>query len=230
MFVAMASISNYDKIFKPKYRVEIDNWIQNVKGKLDPITNMIPHKVDSKTGKSIQGARGSSMGLMLRMHGEIHPEFGHEQFELYKTNFISTTFGLPSVREYPKGLDGSGDVDSRPVILGVGFSATIVSIGTLSMYNIQTLANHQYKTVNAFGFDIKTSNQKWYLFRKLPMTDTFIAWGRATDLNCGKGSSLDDSKYWRLKFHLISLLVLLFFWTLYSRKQIVKRIRTNTNS
>lgn len=223
MFVAMASINNHDKIFKPKYKIEIDAWIQKVKSRLDPVTNMIPHKVDSKTGKSIQGTRGSSMGLMLRMLCEIDPVFGKEQFKLYKTNFISTTFGLPSVREYPIGQDGIGDIDSGPVIFGVGFSSTIVSIGTLSMYSNQRLANYQYKTVNAFGFDIKARNQKWYLLGKLPMADAFIAWGRASDLSCGK-EPIENSQGWTFKFHLVSMFLLLVFWTLFYGKQIVRKI------
>jgi hypothetical protein len=34
MFVAMASISNHDKIFIPRYQSEIHNWLLDVKEKL----------------------------------------------------------------------------------------------------------------------------------------------------------------------------------------------------
>jgi len=225
MFVAMASLSNHDKIFKPKYNIDIDQWLQKVKENLDTISKMVPHKVDSKTGKAIEGTRGSSMGLILRMLGEINSEFGKEQFDLYKSNFISTTFGLPSIREYPSGQDGYGDVDSGPVILGVGFSATIVSIGTLSIYDHNTLANNQYKTIHAFGLAIKSHNQKRYLLGKLPMADAFITWGRASGMNtnnvyeCSRGSFI--------KFHSVSFLALLVIWSLFYQQKIRKLFKKN---
>jgi len=227
MFVAIASLSNHDKIFKSKYKEEIDTWIQNVMNKLDPVTHLIPHQVDSETGETVQGARGCSLSLILRMLGEIKPKLANEQFKLFETNFVSTTFGLPSIREYPKGQHGHGDIDSGPVIFGVGFSGTIVMIGTYYMLNSGYLAEKQYKTINAFGFGKRTGNQKKYLFGKLPMADAFIAWGRATGLNYQNPSKSTDN--WRIKFHVISLLVILLFWIIYFRKIIISIIKTATN-
>ena len=44
--------------------------------------------------------------------------------------FVVSPLGLgPAVREYPRGLDGPGDVDSGPLPLGVSFSATVVTLG-----------------------------------------------------------------------------------------------------
>jgi hypothetical protein len=227
MFVAMASLSNHDKIFKSKYKAEIDTWIHNITDRIDPVTHLMPHKVDSKTGKAIQGARGSSMSLILRMLIEIKPELAKEQFKLFKTNFVSNTFGLPSIREYPKGHHGYGDIDSGPVILGVGFSGTIVMIGTFSMLNSGYLAEKQYKTINAFGFGRTTRNQKKYLFGKLPMADAFIAWGRATGLKYKNPSKNIDN--WRTKFQVISLLIILLFWIIYFQKKIMSKIKTAAN-
>ena len=44
----------------------------------------------------------------------------------YKKHFIEYKFGLPAVREYPIGMDSQGDVDSGPVILGIGTSAIAI--------------------------------------------------------------------------------------------------------
>jgi hypothetical protein len=229
MFVAMASLSNYDKIFKPKYEKTIQTWIEKVKRRLDPITLMIPHQVDPNTGKYIQGARGCSMSLMLRMLAEIDIDYATKQFNLFKESFISTTFGLPSVREYPKGQHGSGDIDSGPVIFGVGFSATIMSIGTFSLFNCDNLSDKQYKTVNAFGFELSIAKKKKYLFGQLPVADAFISWGRASGLKYMKDPSKYPSDNWRLKFHLISHFLNTIFWLLYFRKGIIKQLATLIN-
>lgn len=222
MFVAMASLSNYDKIFKPEYDSIINSWLERVKTRLDPKTNMIPHSVDSKTDMPIQGARGCSMSLILRMLPEIDFNFANEQFKLLEPKFNSKIFGLPSIREYPLGQKGKGDIDSGPVIFGVGFSATIVAIGTYSFFNKDNSAENQYKTINAFGFERKNGNMKSYLSGKLPIADAFIAWGRASSLENNLKINTIDTNNWRVKFHFVSLLFILPFWILYFRKTIMK--------
>jgi hypothetical protein len=212
MFVAMASICNYNKLYTPKYTSDIDSWLIKVKRKLDPETKMIPHKVHSETGNTIEGARGCSIGLSLRMLAEIDPVFGKQQYNLARTNFITTRFGLPAVREYPKGTDGLGDVDSGPVILGVGFSGTIVMIGTMSIYDNTAGANQQYKTIHAFGFETKYNSEKKYLFGILPMADAFISWGRATDLHYNSSKTNIMLNNWSFRFHCISICILFIIW------------------
>jgi hypothetical protein len=224
MFVAMSSINNYDKIFAAKYENEVKEWIKNVRNNLDSTTNMIPHQTDSRTGRTLEGAKGSSSSLMIRLLFDMDSVFAKEQYGLYKSNFVTKTFGLPSVREYPNGQIGKGDIDSGPVIFGVGFSATIVSIGTFSKLGDLDLAEQQYKTINAFGFASKTNNEKKYIFELMPIADAFIAWGRATELNCNN-STKATSITWRIMFHLISIMVLFILWTLLYSKNILTKWR-----
>lgn len=210
MTVAVASLSNHDKIYLPKHQSLITNWIDKVKSKLDPKTNLIPHKVNSKNGETIEGARGCSISLILRLLSEIDIKFAKEQYELYKNNFVSTTFGLPSINEYPAGQSGIGDIDSGPVIFGVGFAGTIVAIGTFSVFGDQNLSENQYKTINAFGLSYRTEKFKKYIFGQLPIADLFIAWGRSSALNQEKKSNT-NLDYWRFKFHIFSILLISFF-------------------
>lgn len=225
MCVAMASIRNHDKLFYPKYDTIISDWVAKVKTKLDPKTKLIPHKVNPDSGEAIEGTRGSSISLILRFLSEIDTSFANEQYQLYKENFISTTFGLPSINEYPNGNSGNGDIDSGPVLFGVGFAGTIVSIGTLSVFGDCEQADKQYKTVNAFGFCTKTQNSKKYLLGQLPITDAFIAWSRSSGLKCRPVEKFNYSILWPIKFHLISLVTLIIIWSFYFWKNIYKKIK-----
>ncbi len=223
MFLAMASLKNHDNIFKPKYENDISEWVKSVKSKLDPKTKLIPHKVNSRTGRTLEGARGSSISLIIRLLAEIEVVFAKEQFELYKTYFATTTFGLPSIGEYPKGESGDGDIDSGPVVFGIGFSGTIVSIGTFAKLGNLDLAERQYKTINAFGFGSKSETEKKYVFGLMPIADAFIAWGRATELN-NQNLIQSASTTWRIKFHVISIIILVILWTLLCYKRVLKMI------
>ncbi len=223
MCVAMASVSNYDRIYNAKYKFTISDWITKVKTKLDPKTKLIPHKTDYENGETIEGARGCSISLILRLLSEIDSNFAKEQYKIYKEEFVSTTFGLPSINEYPKGESGYGDIDSGPVIFGVGFAGTIVSVGTFSVFKDCDLSENQYKTINSFGMSYKTTEFKKYVFGLIPIADAFIAWSRSSGLNKTENNS-QPLKYWAMKFHLISILVILFSWTLYYAKTIINRI------
>lgn len=224
MCVAMASLSNYERINDSRFKNIIKNWVTQIKAKVDPRTKLIPHKVNHENGKTIEGARGCSISLILRLLSEIDHTFSKEQYTLYKKNFVTTTFGLPCVNEYPVGLCGSGDIDSGPVIFGVGFAGTIVSIGTFSAMEDYELAEMQYKTINAFGFSSKNSDSKKFISGQLPISDAFIAWSRTTQLHDISNSS-QTSLFWAYKFHLISILIITIFWALFYRKIIKKELQ-----
>ncbi len=36
---------------------------------------------------------------------------------------------IPGVREYPRGINGSGDIDSGPLFFGISLSASTVTLG-----------------------------------------------------------------------------------------------------
>jgi hypothetical protein len=223
MCVAMASVSNHEKIFTPKYKPFIKKWLGDIKAKLDKNTTLIPHKVDYETGNTIEGARGCSISLILRLMTEIDTNFANEQYQKYMQHFATTTFGLPSIREYPKGQSGFGDVDSGPVIFGVGFAGTIVSIGTHAVFEQSEIANYQYQVVQAFGFSFKNKDAKKYVFGLLPIADAFIAWSTSSGLSARK-EQINPSSYNKIKFHIISLIIILTLWILFYAKKIVNTL------
>ena len=57
---------------------------------------------------------------------------------LYKEHFLDYRLGLPGIREYRKGVEGNGSVDSGPVIWDIGGSASIVGVRTLGLYGETT--------------------------------------------------------------------------------------------
>ncbi|NME70845.1 hypothetical protein [Flammeovirga aprica] len=221
-FIAMAALANYDKTFTPRYKGIIEKWIKKVRNSLESELGMIPHQTHYETSQIIEGSRGSSMALILRVLPEIDSEFGKAQYQLFKEHFVETTFTFPSIREYPKGEFGLGDIDSGPVIFGVSFAGTIVGIGTFAVFEDIDLSTQQYQTVNAFGLTVKNEHEKMYLIGRLPMADAFIAWGRATALKYQKSNNINF--LWNWKFHLCSFLILMLLWGVFFRKKLRKLI------
>lgn len=175
--LCIASLTLHDKLFPGKYHKTIRNWIAKVRQHLDP-DGLIPHAAMSN-GKLMEGARGSSQCLMLSFLNDIDSAFAAEQFALFSQRFIDSRFGVKGIREYPLGVFGLGDVDSGPVIFGMGGAASIVGIRALGTYKHNATHELQHG-IEAFALPLENQNEKKYLFGMLPMADAFITWSQGS--------------------------------------------------
>ncbi len=208
MVLAMASLSIYNKTFEPMYQTTVDEWLEKVKRKMDIKTGLIPHSVDAKTGNSLEGARGSSQSLMLVFLKDVDEKFAFEQFEIYKELFLDSRFGLPGIREYPKGNAGRGDVDSGPVILGIGGAASIVGQRTMGKYENWEAYEGLRNCIEGFGVAYTFHAKKRYVFGQLPMADAFIAWSNSLENKVGM---VKVESNWRFYFQVFSVFLVCMF-------------------
>ncbi|RAW01191.1 hypothetical protein [Pseudochryseolinea flava] len=172
--IALASLSLHDKIFTPAYSATLSRWVNSVRRNVGT-GGLIPHRTDANEN-AIERARGSSQSLILNFLVEIDSSFAKEQFESFERLFLDQHFGLPFIREYPRGMAGEGDIDSGPVIWNIGSSATIVGARTLFIYGKSKEAQSISACIEAFGFPSTTPKAKHYLFEQLIIADAFIAW------------------------------------------------------
>ncbi len=223
MVMVVASLNKYDQIFRKKYRSTIDLWLIDVKARLDTTYGLIPHKSDWRTGNTEIEPRGSSQSLMLNFLIDIDRNFAEEQFKIYKEKFLDSRLGLPGVREYPKGSIGLGDVDSGPVIWGIGGAASIVGQRTMYKYGAYDAYEGLRNSIEGFGAAYTWSDRKRYVFGLLAMADAFIAWSNSIEK---EPMTMERPRGWKWKFHIGSLILLvgLFFWI---RKPKVKEIQRN---
>jgi hypothetical protein len=63
----------------------------------------------------------------------------------------STFLGFGAVREYADGHDGSGDVDSGPVLLGVSVAATGFALAPARAFGRRDAFTRIYRTTDLFG-------------------------------------------------------------------------------
>ncbi|MEM6297661.1 MAG: hypothetical protein AAF740_03125 [Bacteroidota bacterium] len=179
--ICIAALALSDRLYATNYHKEIEIWLSKVESRLDTKTGLIPHSSEPKTGSFLEGARGSSISLMLGFLPEIDSAFAQSQFEQYKKHFLTTRAGFRVVSEYPKGDVGSGDVDSGPVIWGVSGSGSLAGLNALSALGKDELNTELATTIEVLGCPLPLkSGQKTYAFGHFPMADAFIAWGNAS--------------------------------------------------
>ena len=209
--MCLASLSLYNKIYPPQYKAIISTWLSRIKQHLDTEIGLIPHAFNPETNQGAEGVRGSSQSLINCFLMEIDSSFAKEQFALFKKHFIEKRLGLSAVLEYPIGVDKQGDVDSGPVIWGVGTAASIVAIRTMAV-NDDPLYVPIRNSIEALGFANSFGKGKKYIFGALPMADAFLAWSNAAE----KQVAPTPPFLWRAVFHLISLIIIVpFCWWIY---------------
>ncbi|MFI6231674.1 hypothetical protein ACIBCR_30690 [Micromonospora echinospora] len=177
--VAVASLRLHDTLLPPRFRDTVDRWLDGVRQRLDPRTGLLPHRVDPVTGAPVEVARGTSQSVVHRFLPEIDPIFARQQYLAFRDRYLVTPLGLgPAVREYPAGLDGPGDVDSGPLLLGLSLSATVVTLGAAQRHGDHRLAGALANYGELAGLPVQTPWTKRYALGVLPIGDAFLAWAK----------------------------------------------------
>ncbi|QIX60797.1 hypothetical protein HER32_06240 [Hymenobacter sp. BT18] len=206
--LCVASLAWHDRILPGRYRPVIRQWLQAAETRLDSL-GLIPHQVQPHSGRVLEAARGSSQSQLLNFLLEVDSVYARQHFTRYKAYFLTKRFGLPGIREAANEAAEVADIDSGPVILGIGGAASIVGRRTMQRYGDTTTAVGLRNSIEAFGLPFQRHGQKSYLFGQLPIADAFIAWGNVLESR----QEIAGATGWRAGFQLLSgLLAGLLFW------------------
>lgn len=207
--IAVAALNVYNKYLEGNLQEEVKVWLGKVKKSLDKEYQLIPHYINAETNTVVESARGCSQSLILNFIYDIDTTFAKDQFSKYSSLFLEPRLGFLGIREYPKGKSGSGDVDSGPVIWGIGGAASIVGQRTFGLYGRDDVYKSIRNTIEIFGLSITRNGSKYYLLGQLPMMDAFFAWSNAL-----KSPSLVTDETLRINWQLhgVSLILMFFFY------------------
>lgn len=204
--VAMASLAMHERMRPNAHEAVIDRWLAQV-GKRYDERGMIAHAWDPFADRQQEHGRGCSQALINVFLPMIDSTVARAQFTLFRQHFFMERFGVPLVREYPKGVSGWGDVDSGPVILGAGFAASIVGAAACRLNGDVFHAQEFDATLEGFG-SVLGDERKRYLLGALPIADLFVAWGRSMPAQEPTGPMPGF-----MRFHLWSGLGLVLLWS-----------------
>lgn len=171
---AIISLKIHDRLFNKQYTNTIQQWLKKVKQKQDPETGLIPHSSNSITGNMLIAPRGSSQSLMIRLLAEIDTTYAKQQYMIYKRLFLSNIGCISYVKEFHSNKNANGDVDSGPVLFGIGSAATITAIGTSSVCGDQIMSQKLKRSIDVTGIPFIFNNKRFYLMGTVPIADLFI--------------------------------------------------------
>jgi hypothetical protein len=88
-----------------------------------------PFQVDAKSAIALQDARGSGTSGLFQFMPMLEFPTAQRWYAAYTHSFWKTTPWLSGFREFPQGATAFEDVDSGPIIDGIGSVATAFGIG-----------------------------------------------------------------------------------------------------
>jgi len=178
--VGVAALGIHDAILTRRYGDTIVRWIARARLHVDPKLGALSHAADAETGAPIGGVRGSSLALMSRVLIDADSVFAAEQYSVLRRYFIDYTWGIPGVREYPRGVAGGGDVDSGPILLGYSGPAVVVGAAAARVHGDEAVARALLGATEVGGVPIDLGGGRRYAAGLLPLGDAFIAWSRSS--------------------------------------------------
>lgn len=114
-------------------------------------TGLLIQRVHAQRGSSLDAPRGSGTALCAYFASFALPGLSRDLHRAVKRHLAGGLLGFGMIREYPAGHGGAGDIDSGPVILGYGVSATGFALGPARIHDDAELFRGLLSTAVLFG-------------------------------------------------------------------------------
>lgn len=132
--VALAAIRMSDVLDDTDHAAFLSSWVQTAKAKLvETQTGILisAFGVDGTPSPAAFGPEGSTIWMSAHMLEIVDPEFARDQYDRAREALGDNFLGFGYSREWPRGLEGSMDIDSGPVVPFLGASASASGLAVL---------------------------------------------------------------------------------------------------
>ena len=126
--VTLASFARFDAAHGTSLlQAPLDAWREVINEHLDTKTGLPESEVTGK-GPGAKFPRGCAQSFITRYLAESDPELAAKWWAAYREHFLVHIGAVVGFREWPRGVERKGDVDSGPIIFGIGTAASAFAI------------------------------------------------------------------------------------------------------
>jgi uncharacterized membrane protein len=129
---AIAMIRKADGVLGTDHKEFCEQAIRGFWGVRADKLGLVPYAADSKNGVAVGWSRGCGNSYVSLFSPGIWPEQAKKWYALYEKHFWQEDKVMSGFREFPKQVPGMNwyvDVDSGPVVGGIGFAASAFGVG-----------------------------------------------------------------------------------------------------
>jgi hypothetical protein len=148
----VAGIGLHEKLTPSGHAQLVDNWKSEFRARyIDEATGLLKQAVSFQSGEAIDEPRGTGTMLGLYFLSFWDRELSGELFAAAQRELPGHFLGFGGMREYPRGNNGVGDIDSGPVIFGFGMSSTGFSLAGCRIHGDRKLFKDLFATLQMCG-------------------------------------------------------------------------------
>ncbi|MEL7370431.1 MAG: hypothetical protein AAFN74_16045 [Myxococcota bacterium] len=143
------ALHRYDKLFKTEFSPDLIRvWLSYMAGPGASLDGLHRSEVaDVKPWSQL--ARGSALSLTIAYMGRLAPTNARALWDRYVTRHEMSAWLLAGFREWPPGVDRPADIDSGPIVMGVGVAATAFAIAASRAVGDTDRHQRLVRTMNA---------------------------------------------------------------------------------
>ena len=142
---------------------ELGPWLERYRAAaIDPDTGLLAQTLDPHTGR--RGlARGSGTAFGVWALAFADEELSADLYRALAADRVRRVAGFGGVREFPTGVRSLGDIDSGPVLFGIGTSATGFALAGARLHEDERTYRACFRTAHLFGLPVPRHGGRWYL-------------------------------------------------------------------
>jgi hypothetical protein len=130
---------------------------------IDPVTGLLFQAVSVADGKPRDAARASGSALATYFLAFADEPTSSALFHALERRQFRTVLGFGGMMEYPAGRErGPGDIDSGPVVLGFGVSASGFALGASRAHGDRETFTALWATAHLFGAPLDEGGTRTY--------------------------------------------------------------------
>lgn len=176
-----ASLSLYDKLMQQDNSSLIKEWITYTQEHLIDTSTGLMKSYVTEDDAPYANSRGSWVGWNSYYLPLIDSAFATDQYEKSKEHLFANLLGFQVLREYPRGVRSSGDIDSGPVIFGASSSGTVFILGGAVREKDTATVERLLKTFEFAGVSLSLGGRKHYISAPLVGDAIALAMMTGTD-------------------------------------------------
>ena len=209
--IPLVSLVAHDRLFGTAYGEIAEKWLAWVKDHLDAETGLFPAMIDADTGEHLQRPRGCALGWAIPFLYDLDPDFAQNQYDRFVRHHHVRFLGLGAFREWPRGNRGFRDVDTGPLVFGIGPSASAFGLAAAKAAGDRAVFGEVLHLGEALGWPFMFLGRTNYLASPR-VGDTVVLWAKAVAPRHPPGPAYRAHGSWRLVYAL--LFGALFSWVL----------------
>jgi hypothetical protein len=148
----IGSIGLYDRATGKDHRKVLQKSLKAFRQRLiDPSSGMLYQSADAHSGAIQDKGRASGTAISVYFLSFADAELSSRLFKAIATTQRSSVTGFTGIREYPPGQEGTGDVDSGPLIMGLSPTASVFALSGARLTGNFDLFQALYRSLDVFG-------------------------------------------------------------------------------